>query len=82
MKRLIIPAIVTLSTLTSLVYKAPASAAINTNKKMDAITELTTVETETTPQLEVEIDSDTEEVAYYYCHWHHSYYGSYQHCHL
>jgi hypothetical protein len=57
MKRFIIPAIFSLSTLSSLVYQAPASAAINSNSELDNITELTTVETETTPQLEsIQID--------------------------
>ena len=71
MKRLILPVIVTLSTLTSLVYKAPASAAINSRQELDSITELTTVETENTPQLSsMQIDSETEEVAYYpVCYW-------------
>jgi hypothetical protein len=68
MKRIIFPAIICLSTLTSLVSKAPANAAINTNSELDNITELTTVETETTPQLEslqVESEAEAEEVAYY-----------------
>lgn len=61
MKRLIIPAIIGLSTLTSLAYKASVNAAINTDKELDKMTELTTVETETTSQLEPsQIGSDTE----------------------
>ena len=70
MKRLILPALISLSALTSLVGKAPANAAINPNLEQDGITQLTTVETETTPQLEsVQIDSEAEEVAYNYCYW-------------
>ena len=65
MKRLLLPAIVTLSTLTSLVTELPANAAINNNSKLDSITELTTVENETTPQLEsVQLESEAEEIAY------------------
>lgn len=78
MKRLLLPAIVTLSTLTSLITEIPANAAISSNSELDNITELTTVETETTQQLDsVQIDSEAEEVAYSTCYWEYYYDGSY-----
>lgn len=78
MKRFILPAIVSLSTLTSLVYQAPASAAIKSNPELNRITELTTVETETMPQLEsLQIESEAEELAYNYCYYEYYPDGSY-----
>ena len=78
MKRFILPAIIGLSALSSLPYTASASAAINTDKELERVTELTTVETEDTSQLELsQLDSDTEEVANNICYYEYYSDGSY-----
>ena len=70
MKRLILPAILGLSTFASLVYKSPVNAATNSDLSLNERTQLTTVDTENIPQNpEVKIDSKTEDLAYNYCYW-------------
>ena len=70
MKRLIIPAILGLSTLASLVCENPVNAAKNSNQNLDQMTRLTTVDTENVPQEQsVEINSETKELAYRDCYW-------------
>lgn len=70
MKRLVLPAILGLSTFASLVCKNPANAATNNDISLDEMTHLTTVDTENIPQnLEIKIDSKTEDLVYNYCYW-------------
>ena len=70
MKRLIVPAILGLSTLASLVYENPVNAAKNSNENLDKITRLTTVDTENVPQNQsLKINSETKELAYRSCYW-------------
>ena len=71
MKCFILPAIVSLSALTSLGYELSASATINplsTTKK--ELLELTTVTPETTSNApSVQNNPEANQVAYQYCYW-------------
>lgn len=70
MKRLIVPAILGLSTLVSLGHQNPANAVKSSNQKLEQTTQLTTVDTENIPQSQtVNLNSETKELAYNYCYW-------------
>lgn len=70
MKRLIMPAILGLSTLVSLGCQNPANAVKSSNQNSEQITQLTTVDTENIPQSQtVNLNSETKELAYRYCYW-------------
>jgi hypothetical protein len=59
MKRLIIPAILSLLTLGSLVHKTPVNAKVDSYQENDVFTQLTTVDPETTPQPELISEEET-----------------------
>lgn len=70
MKRLIMPAIIGLSTLVSLGFQNPANAVKSSNQNSEQITQLTTVDTENIQHSQkVNLNSDTKDLAYRYCYW-------------